>query len=616
MRRTPQKIKDLVEEHAKATSSRRDRMDADYEGMWLLNELPENAGNPTDTSTGPIIGDGFRHYISNAAKSFAKKVVSIAAEAKIIIRVRSGKTEPRPKRDLMNDKERFLIGVYAAGDERLRDLLQPSLQDQLSWYGPIRGWVAVRALLRKRKDKSTFVDIQPLDPRNTYWSIGPDGVEWVCVKTMRTARDIKSIYHKTVPGNEGGEEESGVAVYDFVDAEHHQVVTEDTVLEGATRHGSPRVPVWIGPVGENPQVSSNGSGGGSSADYGESIFATNRGLYPLHNFMMSVVLELMGRARSPGDKVFSADGSKTLDADPHKEGSRVSLRKDSEDIVPLEQIETTKDAILFSAAVDGEKQRGSLPNSVFGELPFQLSGFAINSLRQGVATIVNPTIKAMSAAYLGIGNLLVDQYVTGQFKAMEVSGFERDPKREYFSREITPDQVKEAGGHIVVEVLPSLPQDEPAKWQMAGLARQENTSGIPLFADRTIGEDILNRQDPDADATAVFEQLARRSTPLAQALEMMKAAAEMEDSQLEGIWLGEAMRIFRDILFQTQQQGGQNGGGEASGEPGLSPSTAPTQALGAPQPAPTPQAGPLVAQGQPRPGARNDGVTLDEMLLG
>jgi hypothetical protein len=617
MKRTPEAIVELVKKHEDATRSRRDRMDADY-SMWLLNELPPNVGNPTATSTGPVIGDGYKHYTSNEPRTYGDKVVSIAANARVIIRVRGGKIEPRPKRDLMNDKERFITGALASADDRLHDLLQPSLQDQLSWFAPIRGWVAVRALLRKRKDKSTFVDIQPLDPRNTFWAIGKDGTEWVCTKTMRTARDIKSIYGMTVEGGDGGDEDNGLAVYDFVDAEHHQVVTEEIVLEKATRHGSPRVPVWIGVVGAAPQITSNGTGGGTSADYGESIFAADRTVYAHHNFIMSVVLELMSRARSPGYVLESPEGNKSLDQDPYKSGSEVSLAKDREALKPLQQIETTKDAAAFAALVQGEMQRGSLPHSVYGELAFQLSGFAINSLRQGVASIINPTIKTMSAAYLGVANLLTDQYITGQFKAMEVSGFERN--REYFSKEITPDQVKEAGGRIIIEVLPELPQDEPAKWQMAQLARAGGQTGVPLMADRTISEDILNRQDPDADATAVFEQMARTSVPMAQAFEMFKAAIEMEDEQLTGIWFGELERIMRDILLQNQaaSQGGQNGAGMPPAQPGLSPSAAPVQVLGMPQTAPTPQAGPLVPTGTPRPGARNEGsaVTLDEMLLG
>ncbi len=512
-RRTPEQVVELVELHERAIRTRLTRMDADY-SMWQLNELPENSGSAKEN---PVIGADYKHYTSNEPRTYADKVVGIVSASRRLFRVKGNTSaQPKAKRQEQNDKERFIIGVFAAADERLSDLLQPSLHDQESWYGPIRGWVAVRALLRKRKDKSTFVDIQPFDPRNTFWGVGPDGLEWVCHRTKRTARDIKGIYGKTVETGDTGDEDNGVEVYDFYDRVHNQVTTKLEVLKAATPHGSERVPVWIGVVGSTPMVYSNSEDAPTSADYGESIYAADRRIYAYLNFAMSVVLELMGRARSPGTKIFSADGSKTLEGgDPYKEGSDISLRKADEDVVPLEQIETTKDAAALLGIVQGEMQRGALPHSVFGELQFQLSGFAINSLRQGVATVVNPAVKTLVSMYEGVANLLVDQYVTGKFKAMELSGIDRN--RAYFSEEITPEQVKKAGGRIVVEVIPELPQDDPAKMAMAQIARTADSSGVPLMADRTILEDILQRQDPDADHTVVLEQLADRGTPMAQA---------------------------------------------------------------------------------------------------
>lgn len=605
-RRTPGEIVGLVADHENATRTRRDRMDADYD-IWQLNELPQNGGeNSKDTD--PIIGDEYKHYISNEPRTFAEKVVSIGAASKVLFRVKGGKSaEPRAKRDKQNNKERFIIGVHYSGDERLRDLIQPSVQEQLAWFAPLRGWVAVRALLRKRKDGSTFTDIQPLDPRNTFWSIGPDGVEWVCVRTMKTTRDIRSIYGKNVEGDDSGDEDNGIAVYDFYDKVHNQVTTEQTVLKAATPHGSPRVPIWIGVVGSTPMVNREGIGGGNSSDFGESIYASDRRIYAYHNFLVSVILELMGRSRSPGSKFFSADGSKTTEGDLFKEGAEISLRRDTEDIVPLPLVETTKDAAAFAGFIQGEMQRGSLPHSVFGELQFQLSGFAINSLRQGVATIINPAIKAMENAYTGISNLLVDQYVTGKFKAMEVSGMDRN--REYFSEEITPDEVASAGGRIVVEVLPTLPQDDPAKMNMAQMARTPGVDGKPLFGDRTVREDILNRQDPDSDAAVVVEQLADASSPLAQAVTTLEIATDLEREDLIFAAQAQILVVMRDMLKATGQAPQQD---SPVAVPGMPSSVAPQQELGVPQGIPVPQQGPIVPPGQPRPGAQS----IDDVLAG
>jgi hypothetical protein len=161
--------------------------------------------------------------------------------------------------------------------------------------------------------------------------------------------------------------------------------------------------------------------------------------------------------------------------------------------------------------------------------------------------------------------------------------------------------------------------------QMAHMARDGGSSGIPLFADRTIKEDWLNRQDPDADEVVLMEQMATRATPMAQAKAMLDAAVQLGREDLAQIWMGEMMRIMRDTLLmdaaKAQAAGGQQGpqpGGGPGTPAGIPAGIMPSQAIGTPQVAPTPQQGPLVPQGTPRPGAQNgEGpATTDELILG
>ena len=591
-----EEVKQLVKTHEDATLTRLERMDADFH-MWQLLELPENLSIKEEA---PGIGAGYKHYTSNEPKTFAKQGITIASGAKIIPRVKGTPLLTEDERLLLNHKERFIIGALAAADERLRRMMESTLQDQSSWYASIRGWIAVRALLRKKPNGETFVDISPLDPRNTFWGLGPNGLDdaWVVSRTYKTPLEIKTLYGVDVSGSNITDQ--GVPIYDYVDATNHMVCTEDKVLVAMHKHGSPRTPVSIVPGGETPSISD--PNGTHSSAVGESIYEADRRIYPYHNFTMSVVLELMSRARTPGTKVFSADGQKTLDEDPHQTGTQVGLRTGFEDVRPMEQIETTKDATIFAGAVSGELQRGAIPHSVYGELEFQLSGFAINSLRQGVSTIITPIVKALIAMYKDICNLLVDQYVTGIFKPMELAGI--DQNREYFDEEITPDMMKQAKGRIEVTILPELPQDEPAKMQMAMMARQPGSDGKPFMADRDIREDIMNYQDPDAIAAAVNEQLMESATPMAQALSWIRTAERMGRADLVQVYTSELERVMRDILAQSGQNGAApNAPGAPNGTlPGVPADIAPSQATGVPQVAPTPQQGPNVPPRSPRPG--------------
>ena len=113
----------------------------------------------------------------------------------------------------------------------------------------------------------------------------------------------------------------------------------------------------------------------------------------------------------------------------------------------------------------------------------------------------------MEKAYRQICNLLVDQYSSERFKAIELSG--RDNNRMYFSEKITPKRVKD-GGDVEIAVMANLPQDDMSKYSMAQIAREGAT---PLMPDLWIRDNILGVQDADQTEDAVKEQIAERTLP-------------------------------------------------------------------------------------------------------
>ena len=270
-------------------------------------------------------------------------------------------------------------------------------------------------MLVKKADGSMIIDVTPWDPMHTYWGIGSDGLSWACYKIKKTKAEIEAQYDVRL--GEIREDDDGVDVYDYYDREHNTVVIPGRFIKKRTTHGSDCVPVFIGPVGATPLVQSMewSSIEDTLEDYGESVFKSTRALYEKHNFNMSVMLELTARSRKQGLKVKSRDGTKTLDEDPYKEGTEISLGQ-GEDIEPLGLLEMSRESGAFMGLVAGELQRGSLPHSVYGELQFQLSGFAINTLRQGVETVLTPRVKALEQAYRQITHMLCVQYSQAALK--------------------------------------------------------------------------------------------------------------------------------------------------------------------------------------------------------
>ena len=610
-RRKPEDIVALVDAHYDATEPLRQRMQDDHE-LYRLD--------PYDA------GEGYQSYTSNEPQTYAEKVIGWISGADMTVRIPHDGADA-DLREMIDLKERFLIGIEKAANERLCRMMLPELRDQLAWYCSVRGWYAGRALLAKRPDGTTYVDITPWDPLHTYWSIGPEGLEWVCYKVPKTKDQIFAQYNVRIDWDVPNSID-GIEVYDFYDKEMNTIIisngaTSDPlvrVIKKQQKHGADQVPVFLGPVGANPYIValSQSTMQDTIADVGESVFRSTRELYPKHNLMMSTMLELTARSRRQGLIVRSRDGTKTLDEDPYLEGSEISLAQ-NENVEPLGLLEMSRETGAFMSLVSGEMQRGSLPYSVYGELPFQLSGFAINTLRQGVETVVNKYLRSVEKAYGMIFNLISDQYADGSFEAMELSGMDRN--RVYFNEEISPENIK-GTGQPVVKLVGQLPQDDMTRFSMAQIAREGPT---PLLSDRAIRDRILALQDADQMDDAINEQMAERMLPEAALWTLLRSAERQGRDDLAQFYLGELMNVLMQKQQLAQQQaappppppgpmgpmdpmagpmGPPMGPPPMGGPPGLPPEVMPEAMMGVPPPAPTPQAGPLVPPGSPRPGAQ------------
>jgi hypothetical protein len=223
----------------------------------------------------------------------------------------------------------------------------------------------------------------------------------------------------------------------------------------------------------------------------------------------------------------------------------------------------------------------------------------------------------MENAYKQICDLLVDQYSSGSFSSIELSG--RDNNRMYFSETITPDRVKE-GGDVEISIVARLPQDDMSKYSMAQIAREGKT---PLMPDLWIRDNILGVQDADQTEDAIKEQLAERSLPEAGLWSLYQAALKQGRDDLAQFYFGElqAMLLSKAKMLSDNLLGGVPPGpspgalppvppGAPPMGPPMGPPTVPPQVMppammnGMPPPAPVPQGGPNVPPGQPRPGAR------------
>ena len=595
----PERIIDKVESHYDATEPLRNRMDRDY-SLYRLD--------PYDA------GDGYQSYTSNEPSTFADKVISFVTGSEMVARI-PNVAEKEKTRKANNMKEKFFLGILKSADERIKRHSMPSIKNQLAWYITLRGWYAGRALLVKDKDEDTYVDITPWDPMHTYWSLGSEGLEWACYKVKKSKELVESQYNIKLPRNEEYDDEDWIDVYDYYDKEMNTVVLSNgRVAKKPTPHGADRVPVFLGPVGSAPMIQALNDMtpiDDTIADYGESIFKHNRENYEKNNQIMSIMLELTSRARRQGLKIISRDGTKSLDEDPYKEGTEISLAQ-GEDVQPLGMMEVARETGSFMGLVSGATQRGSIPHTLYGDIQFQLSGFAINTLRQGVDSVISPRIEALESAYNDFCMLICDQYMTEAYNSMELSG--QDMNRQYFKEKIDPKDMENTGD-IEITFVGQLPQDDITKMNMAQIARDGEN---PLIPDVYIRDKILGVQDTDMIDDAIKEQTAERILPEAALWTMMQSAEDRGRPDLAQFYYGELITMMNEKQAKRLQSEQQLQQVAQPPQPpqtrGIDNRVMPNAMAGAPPPQPTPPQG-MVAPGTPRPGAMSDEERIRRQAL-
>lgn len=579
---TPERIVRLVKNAENARESLRTRFEEDYKRYQL--EWSD------DRWKGGVKPEGYDSYTSNEPRTFADRIIGLLTSAKLNAQIpMEGNLEE--ERAINETKEQFFLGALKYIDEIQRNRLMPKLREQLAFYVAIRGWYCGRALLVKTLDGHTEIMVDTFDPLHTYYGMGSEGLKWVCHVTKRTRDEIYDEYGLDLTGdsgeigNDGARDPVGIDVYDFYDKTHNAVVTQDSWAKEPTEHLAGRVPCFIGYVGPIPQIvrKDTTSVVDNIEDVGESIFAANRAGYNQWNKTMSDVLTFVRRSLRQPIVYESADGTKTIGGDPWRTGAELAIAA-GEKIRPLDLLHMAPDTDKFLGSMSGELQRGALPHTVYGEIQFQLSGYAINTLRQGLDLAIQNVLVAMQGAYGQIAALLCSQYATGMFAPIKMRGYNRE---RYFRQEIAPDDLAKVEDALEITLLPQLPTDDIAAYQMAEIAIKSG-----LLSPRTARDRILKLQNADQENLLIKEDVAEKSNPIAALISLINACLDRGRYDLAVVYFKEleAALALRGQLPEEYlprgigtRQPQPNAGGLPAGPTGVSSQVAPAQAQGVPQ---------------------------------
>ena len=551
--RTTDEIEKAVKEAYDKELNLRTRMEADF-GKWRLT--------PYDRGT------DYKSVTINKPRTLADLIIDFLVRAKRQIRIPIDK-ELEAERDEMSNAERFLIGILKMNDLRLGALVQPSLLEQIAWHSVVRGWYVLRAFITKDKNGATkpFVDVW--DRLHTQYDIGAEGLLWVCHTRMVTASQIKAEYNVDIKTKKG-------QIYDFWDEEinsiHIKGVSEFLKSE---EHGLDHIPCRIVTSGATPYIESE-TYQDTVKDVGESWLAANRDLNEPMNELASDLLTIVAR----GAKVpLKYEYDSTKGGKPQLDESPFKLDKDQVALVPLDVgkgdkieplIEPTmpKDAAAIMNIFGVMWQEGGVPESVYGQMPFQMSGYAISRLQEAIGKALGNAQSAIEKGGDWLLRELLLQFSKDGFKPIKVEG--RDSRDSYFQAELKPEDVK-GDWFPEYRLVPRLPEDEMERFAMARIARE---GPEPIMSAQSTLDRILKVQDPDLEQDLKLEEWGLSLPPVKL---RRLAAVFIERGRLD------LAQEVMDLLRQPQEkQPPKSEAVQPEFQTGVPPSVMPPEALGRP----------------------------------
>lgn len=483
-------------------------------------------------------------YTDNRAQTLTHMIGSALDTAKLELKIPANIQTHEQRRE-SSKNELFAHGGIDRANLNRRRRGEPDLQSDLSWHARNRGWVVTVPLCFKTEDEGnpTDVEIPVWDRRWTRYVMGRTGPKWAAYERKMHPYDVMEEYQIELD-----DEKSEVNVIEFWDDEIHCIIVDEEFAKKPTKHQIGFNPVIVLPVGGTPSITST-LYSDTIKDRGESVLALNRNLYSTRNDMLSAYKTMVGKGQSGAYKVFSLDGNLVLEEDPGKSGKHISLRKDQEDVAPLETLTMPQDAIAVLQASDMAIQEGGVPPTQFGQINQPLSGLALEILNLPTRSKIAPPKQAVEFAFEEIAYSLTRQFssMTDE-KNLGLEAIELRVKEKDEAKMITfkPEEIKPERFEATLNIY--YPTDQMQKWMAAQIAQQ---IGIPL---QDIAENVLEEPDVDLMMDKKLEEAAMQSPPI-----MMRMMARALVRRGRPEMADEVLMDYYEQLMQRKQRmmGGQ-----------------------------------------------------------
>ena len=355
----------------------------------------------------------------------------------------------------MNKAERLAVGIFRTLDQRLAGKGGVSWLSELA-YWTLLGHYCVFAIVEKENGEPHFrADL--IDPLNCYPEWDDKGlkkfvrsyeVDEITARMMAIEfqeKGLEFLYKSPEEGKrpniinywyrqdtESGKPKIWNAI--LLNGELAKPMTYQKALD--------HIPFHIGAVGSPDRTTT-----GWQERFGESILYANRDMYEYRNTMISLMATILAAQAFPNiiAKLINPNAPSFTAEDIHGYGSIVRI-KAQEAIELFKNATTPQEAGLLMSWTGQKAQEASLPPTVYGSSPFEISGFALSQFMATLKYKLGSYLNAMQYTISRIMTDFLEQYRKGRYGKITLStGTPADIRRgtcfyEEFSSEDVPDR--------------------------------------------------------------------------------------------------------------------------------------------------------------------------------
>lgn len=331
-----------------------------------------------------------------------------------------------------------------------------------------------------------------------------------------------------------------------------------------------RIPIMCGPVGGTPSRSYQKKW----QSYPGSVLAENERVYKDFNKWISFLAQLV---REQAQAPYLA---KSLHVE--KEEIQPAEWRDTGAVIETDDPEAALERVNIGPApldvfrllqmVSSMEQRGGFPESAYGNLMFELSGFGISQLLQAAERRIGPQTNKLMFLDAYVSDQWLKDFRDNEFPALEISGFEGGNPRKSFIEDFRPQDVPQKY-RLSTNIPIRMGND-----MMSRMAVLRQAIPTEQLLDIYTGlDEILQMQDPTLIMDRISEDRTRTMTePFKVAMNLKMQAQDIRATRKPGA--EEVARMLEQVIEQvlTQQQQAQG----AQARPGVRPEAMPPEAQG------------------------------------